>query len=77
MDIFAAHAERQPDRPAIVEDERAVTWRAFVDARNRLAHALAGLPSNRANAWSSTPGTRWSTCWPARPRGRWAACRSR
>ncbi|MBI3629337.1 MAG: AMP-binding protein [Candidatus Rokubacteria bacterium] len=43
MDIFAAHAERQPDRPAIVEDERAVTWRAFVDARNRFAHALAGL----------------------------------
>jgi len=43
MDILAAHAQRTPDAPALIEGERALTWRAFVERRNRLANALSGL----------------------------------
>ncbi|HYE93340.1 MAG TPA: AMP-binding protein [Terriglobales bacterium] len=43
MDAIAAHAAAKPQTPAIVEGDRQVTWAAFHDARNRLAHALAGL----------------------------------
>ncbi len=43
MDILAAHAERMPDAPALIEGERALSWRAFVERRNRIANALRGL----------------------------------
>jgi acyl-CoA synthetase (AMP-forming)/AMP-acid ligase II len=43
MDLFALHAARQPKRPAILEGDRVVTWREFVDLRNRLAHGLLRL----------------------------------
>ena len=43
MDLIAAHAARQPHRPALIEDERSLTWEQFFRTRNRLAHALAGL----------------------------------
>ncbi len=43
MDLLAAHAQRTPDAPAVIEGERTLTWRAFVDRRNRLANALRGL----------------------------------
>jgi len=43
MDLIAAHAARQPHRPALIEDERSLTWEQFLRTRNRLAHALAGL----------------------------------
>ncbi len=43
MDVLAAHAQRTPDAPALIEGERSLTWRAFVDRRNRLANALRGL----------------------------------
>lgn len=40
MDILAAHAARHPDRPAVLEGERTLTWREYIARRNRLAHAL-------------------------------------
>src|SRR6266481_1538536 len=43
MDVIAAQAARQPHRPALIEDERSLTWEQFLRTRNRLAHALAGL----------------------------------
>lgn len=43
MDIIKIHAERQPERPAIVEGDRAVTWAELLALRNRLAHALDSL----------------------------------
>ena len=43
MDLIAAQAARQPHRPALIEDERSLTWEQFFRTRNRLAHALAGL----------------------------------
>jgi len=42
MDLIAAQAARQPHRPALIEDERSLTWEQFFRTRNRLAHALAG-----------------------------------
>ena len=47
MDILAAHAQRTPDAPALIEGARALTWRAFVDRRNRIANALRGLGVGR------------------------------
>ena len=46
MDVLAAHAARHPDKPALLEGERAWTWAEFIDRRNRLAHGLLrlGLP---------------------------------
>ena len=35
MDVLAAHAQRAPDALALIEGERRLTWRAFVDRRNR------------------------------------------
>src|SRR5205085_10327800 len=43
MDLIAAQAARQPHRPALIEDERSLTWEEFFRTRNRLAHALAAL----------------------------------
>ncbi len=43
MDVLAAHAARTPDRPALIEGERSLTWRTFVERRNRLANVLRGL----------------------------------
>src|SRR5436305_998621 len=43
MDPIEAHAERQPDRAAIIEGERRLTWREYRERRNRLAHALVDL----------------------------------
>ena len=43
MDLIAAQAARQPHRPALIEDERSLTWEQFFRMRNRLAHALADL----------------------------------
>ena len=43
MDLIAAQAARQPHRPALIEDERSLTWEQFFRMRNRLAHALAAL----------------------------------
>jgi long-chain acyl-CoA synthetase len=43
VDILALHAERVPDAPALIEGERRLLWREFVDTRNRLASALRTL----------------------------------
>ena len=43
MDLVAKYAAAQPDRPALIEDERTFTWRQFFRTRNRLAHSLATL----------------------------------
>jgi acyl-CoA synthetase (AMP-forming)/AMP-acid ligase II len=43
MDPIALHAARQPDRPAIIEGDRVLTWAAFAERRNRLARGLAPL----------------------------------
>src|SRR5712691_9137507 len=40
MDILAAHAARHPERPAVLEGDRTLTWGEYVALRNRLAHAL-------------------------------------
>jgi acyl-CoA synthetase (AMP-forming)/AMP-acid ligase II len=43
MDIVAAHAAKHPDKPALVQGERVLSWREFLHARNRLAQSLAHL----------------------------------
>ena len=43
MDILAAHAARHPDKPALIEGDRAWSWAALVERRNRLGHALVDL----------------------------------
>src|SRR6188474_526579 len=43
MDAIATHAERHPDRAALIEGERRLSWAELRDARNRLAHSLVGL----------------------------------
>src|SRR5256885_10538681 len=43
MDLVAAQAARQPHRPALIEDERSLTWEQFFRMRNRLAQALGGV----------------------------------
>ena len=43
MDLIAKYAAGQPDRPALIEGERTLTWRTFFRTRNRLAHSLAAL----------------------------------
>ena len=42
-DLIALHAARTPDRPALIQDDRQLSWAAFHEARNRLANALTGL----------------------------------
>lgn len=43
MDIVAAHAAKHPDRPAVIDGSRSLTWEQFFRTRNRLAHALEDL----------------------------------
>ena len=43
VDLVAHHAAAQPDKPAVIEGERRLTWREYHERRNRLAHALRGL----------------------------------
>jgi long-chain acyl-CoA synthetase len=43
MDFLARHADAQPDRPALVEGDRRLSWREYHHRRNRLAHALGSL----------------------------------
>ncbi len=47
MDVIAYHATRQPDAPAIIDGDRAVTWAELTALRNRLARSLAGLGLRR------------------------------
>src|SRR3989475_9348538 len=43
MDLVAVHTARHPDRTALIEGERSLTWEQFFRTRNRLAHSLAAL----------------------------------
>ena len=43
MDAVANYAARQPDRPALIEGDRTLTWEQFFRTRNRLAHSLSAL----------------------------------
>jgi acyl-CoA synthetase (AMP-forming)/AMP-acid ligase II len=43
MDVLAAHAARHPEKPALLEGERAWSWAEFIARRNRLGHGLIGL----------------------------------
>jgi len=43
MDVIARHAERQPERVALIEGERRLSWRELRDVRDRLAHSLVAL----------------------------------
>ncbi len=43
MDALARYAQAHPDRPALIEGERRVSWREYRDRRDRLAHALTAL----------------------------------
>ena len=42
-DILAGHAARTPDRPALIEGERRLSWRDYIERRNRVANALRDL----------------------------------
>ena len=51
MDIVAHYAAKHPDKPAIIDGERTLSWREFFQTRNRLAHSLHRLglaPSEHA-----------------------------
>jgi acyl-CoA synthetase (AMP-forming)/AMP-acid ligase II len=43
VDLVALHAARTPDRPALIEGDRQLSWAEFHQARNRLANALAAM----------------------------------
>jgi len=43
MDFLSRHADAHPQRPALVEGDRTVSWREYREQRNRLAHALGDL----------------------------------
>ena len=43
MDVVAAHAAKHPERLAVIDGARSMTWEQFFRTRNRLAHALEGL----------------------------------
>ncbi len=43
MDVVAHHAARHPDKPALIDGERILSWRELFLTRNRIAHALARL----------------------------------
>ncbi len=40
MDILAAHADRHPDKPALIQGDRVWSWATLIERRNRLGHAL-------------------------------------
>jgi fatty-acyl-CoA synthase/long-chain acyl-CoA synthetase len=42
-DLLRAHAELQPEKPGLVEDERVVSWQQRNERANRAANAFAGL----------------------------------
>jgi fatty-acyl-CoA synthase/long-chain acyl-CoA synthetase len=41
MDLVAAHAAKHPERAAVIEADRTLTWAEYLQTRNRLANALA------------------------------------
>jgi acyl-CoA synthetase (AMP-forming)/AMP-acid ligase II len=41
MDIVERHAAAQPEKPAVIEGERRLSWSQYHEQRNRLAHGLA------------------------------------
>jgi acyl-CoA synthetase (AMP-forming)/AMP-acid ligase II len=43
VDLIAVHAGRTPERPALIQDDRQLSWAAFRDARNRLANGLTAM----------------------------------
>src|SRR5688500_382617 len=43
VDTISAHAARHPDRAALIEGERSVTWGDVRDQSNRLANSLLDL----------------------------------
>jgi long-chain acyl-CoA synthetase len=43
VDLVALHAARTPDRPALIQGDRQLSWAEFHQARNRLANALAAM----------------------------------
>src|SRR5689334_9097717 len=43
VDLVARHAATQPDKPAVIEGERRLSWREYHERRNRLADALGRL----------------------------------
>jgi acyl-CoA synthetase (AMP-forming)/AMP-acid ligase II len=40
MDLLTAHADRHPDKPALIEGDRVWSWSRLVESRNRVGHAL-------------------------------------
>ena len=55
-DLLTRSAARNPRRIALVDGERRLTYRAFNDAVNRLAHGLAGLGYKRGDALALMSG---------------------
>jgi acyl-CoA synthetase (AMP-forming)/AMP-acid ligase II len=49
MDAFTTRAEPNPDALALIEGERQLTWRDFIQQRNRLASGLARLGLSRGD----------------------------
>jgi fatty-acyl-CoA synthase len=43
MDLLATHADRHPDKAALIEGDRVWSWRRLVESRNRLGRALLAL----------------------------------
>src|SRR5262245_44339045 len=43
VDLIALHAGRTPERPALIQGDRRLSWAAFHESRNRLANALAAM----------------------------------
>jgi acyl-CoA synthetase (AMP-forming)/AMP-acid ligase II len=55
MDTIAVHAASRPDRPALIEGDRTLTWAEYAEGRNRLANALVGAglaPGERVVVWA-------------------------
>jgi acyl-CoA synthetase (AMP-forming)/AMP-acid ligase II len=55
MDVVAIHSASQPDKTALVEGDRALTWGQYGERRARLANALLGLgvaPGERLAVWA-------------------------
>jgi long-chain acyl-CoA synthetase len=48
-DILAVHAATQPEKPALIQDDRAVTYAELNRRANRVAHAFAGLGVGEAD----------------------------